>query len=166
MAADATRYHRLQLILGLLGLGVTATFFDTLGVRPLLGRAFAPGEDRPGRLRSVVVSERLWRRRYNSAPDFLGRQIVLNGRPAAVVGVMPASFVFGSQLVELWATLALAPPVRRGPFFLYGIARLKPGISIAQAAAEMDAIAHDVASAIIESTSRANGPPVRRDDRR
>ena len=98
------------------GMGVTGTFFETLGVRPLLGRAFAPGEDQPGRPRSVVLSERLWRRRYNSASDILGRQIVLNGRPAAVVGVMPASFVFGSQLVELWATLALAPPVRRGPF--------------------------------------------------
>jgi putative ABC transport system permease protein len=126
-----------------LGMGVTAAFFDTLGARPLLGRAFAPGEDQPGRPRTVVLSERLWRRRYHSA-DILGRQIVLNARPATVVGVMPASFEFGSRLVEIWATLTLTPPTRRGPFFLYGVARLKPGISVDQAAVEMDAIARDV----------------------
>src|SRR5262249_41381769 len=123
---------------------VTSTFFETLGVRPLLGRAFAPGDDQPGRPPTVVLSERLWRRRYASDPKILGRQIVENGRSATVVGIMPSRFVLGSSQTELWTPLTLTPPVRRGPFFLRGIARLKPGITREQAAAEMDTIAHGV----------------------
>ncbi|HEY7112732.1 MAG TPA: ABC transporter permease [Thermoanaerobaculia bacterium] len=126
------------------GMDVTSTFFETLGVRPLLGRAFAQGEDQPGRPPTVVLSERLWRRRYGSDPKLLGRQIVQDGRPATVVGIMPSRFVFGSSQTELWTPLTLTPPVRRGPFFLRGIARLKPGITREQAAAEMDTIAHGV----------------------
>jgi predicted permease len=139
-------------------MSITSTFFETLGVRPLFGRAFAQGEDQPGHPVTVVLSERLWRRRYASDPNMLGRQIVQNGRPATVVGIMPSGFVFGSSQTELWTPLTLTPPVRRGPFFLRGIARLKPGITREQAAAEMDTIAHEVERANPKDYTRLRFP--------
>ena len=63
------------------GMSVTATFFETLAIRPLLGRTFAADDDQPGRAQTVVISERLWRRRYGSSAAIVGKQIVMNGRP-------------------------------------------------------------------------------------
>ncbi len=128
----------------IVGLGVTATFFETLGVRPLAGRTFASGEDQPGRTPTVVLSERLWRRRYAANPGVLGKVVALNGRPFTVIGVMPAGFQFGQREVEAWTVLTLDPPTRRGPFFLRGIARLKPGVGIEQASAGMQALANQI----------------------
>ena len=127
-----------------IGLSVTSTFFETLGVHPLLGRTFARDEDQPLRTPTVVLSERLWRRRYHSNPNVLGEAVVLNGRPHTIIGVVPDSFEFFQRDVEAWAVLTLNPPSRRGPFFLRGIARLKPGVSLQQASAEMDRIAHEI----------------------
>jgi predicted permease len=148
-ALDATGRNRFTLTGDgaaeqILGLSVTAHFFETLGVRPLTGRTFAEGEDQPGRTPTVVLSERLWRRRYSSDPAVLGKAIALNGRPCTVIGIMPASFEFGQREVEAWATLTLDPPRRRGPFFIEGVARLKPGVSIEKASAEMQGIADQV----------------------
>jgi predicted permease len=127
-----------------IGYRVTASFFDTLGVRPIVGRTFAAGDDEPGRPRGVVLSERLWRRRYGSNPDVLQRSVVLNGRPHTIIGVMPASFEFWQRDPEAWAILPLDPPTRRGPFFLRGVGRLKPGVTVDQAAAEMHLIARQM----------------------
>ena len=127
-----------------IGLSVTATFFDTLGVRPVLGRTFAADEDQPLRTPAVVLSERLWRRRYSASPDVAGKTVVLNGRPHTIIGVVPEGFEFWQRDVEAWAILTLNPPARRGPFFLRGIARLKPGVSIEQASSEMNVIARQV----------------------
>lgn len=129
------------------GLSVSATFFETLGVRPLIGAGFAAGDDQPGKPSTVVVSERLWRKRYGASPSVIGTQVTLNGRTHAVVGVMPASFEFWQSDVEAWAILPLVPPTRRGPFFLRGIARLKPGVTHQQAESEMSLIAQGVAQA-------------------
>ena len=126
------------------GLSVTATFFETLKVRPLLGRIFANGEDQPGRDPTVVLSERLWRKRYASNPDIVGKVVTLEGRPHTVIGVMPASFEFWQRDVEAWAIFPLHPPTRRGPHLLRGVARLRPGVTVAQAAAEMEMIARRV----------------------
>jgi putative ABC transport system permease protein len=126
------------------GLSVTATFFETLGARPLLGRTFASGEDQPGRDPTVVLSERLWRSRYASNPDIVGTRITLEGRPHTVIGVMPASFEFWQREVEVWAVFPLRPPPRRGPHLLRGLARLRPGVTLAQATAEMETIARNV----------------------
>lgn len=126
------------------GLAVTATFFETLGVRPTAGRTFVAGEDQPGRTQTVVLSDRLWRRRYGADPAVLGKTIALNGRPFIAIGIMPPSFQFGSPEVEVWTALTLDPPTRRGPFFLRGIGRLKPGVTLEQAAAEMQTIAAQV----------------------
>ena len=126
----------------IVGAAVTAGFFDVLGVRPLLGRTFSAGEDQPGRAQTVVIGERLWRRRYGSNPGILGKQIALNGRPCTVIGVAPGSFQPGQR--EVWAILTLNPPTRRGPFFLRGIGRLKEGVTVEQAAADMASVARQV----------------------
>ena len=124
------------------GRSVTASFFETLGVRPLLGRTFAPGDDQPGRPPTVLISERLWRRRYGSSSTVVGKDIVMNGRQFSVIGVMPNAFRGGEA--DAWSILTLDPPTRRGPFFLQGIARLRPGVTLDQAAGEMQSIAHGV----------------------
>jgi putative ABC transport system permease protein len=130
----------------IVGLVVTATFFEALGARPLAGRTFAADEDQPGRTATFILSERLWRRRYASNPGMVGKVIALNGRPYTVIGIMPAAFQspFGPRDLELWSILTLDPPRRRGPFFLQGLARLKSGVTIERASAEMNAIAQDV----------------------
>jgi predicted permease len=144
----------------ILGAGATSTFFETLGVRPALGRGFAPGGDQPGRPSTVVLSDRLWRRRYGANPAILGQQILLNGRPYAVIGVMPASFRFGSREADVWAALTLNPPNRRGPFFLRGVARLKPGVTAEQAAAEMSTIGQAVERANPRDYGRLRFPVI------
>ncbi|MGH8637539.1 MAG: ABC transporter permease, partial [Burkholderiales bacterium] len=126
------------------GLSVTATFFETLKARPLLGRTFVNGEDQPGRDPTVVLSERLWRRRYATATDIVGKVIDLEGRPHTVIGVMPASFEFWQRDVEAWAIFPLRPPTRRGPHMLRTLARLRPDVTLAQATAEMETIARNV----------------------
>jgi predicted permease len=126
------------------GLSVTATFFETLGAQPLLGHTFTSGEDQSGREPTVVLSERLWRSRYASDPDIVGKAITLEGRLHIVIGVMPTSFEFWHRGVEAWAIFPLRPPTRRGPHSLRGLARLRPGVTLAQAAAEMETIAHNV----------------------
>jgi putative ABC transport system permease protein len=129
------------------GAQVTAGFFTTLRVRPLLGRGFEPGEDRPGSDRLAVVGEGLWRRRFGGSPGVLGRAIELDGEPHTIVGVMPGSFHFPSPRIELWTNLALVPPTRRGPFFYKGVARLKPGVTLEQAQAETNAIGRGIEQA-------------------
>jgi len=128
----------------LVGMMVTATAFETLKVKPLLGRTFLKGEDQPGQLPTVVLSEGFWRRRYGSDAQVLGKQILLNGSQHTVIGIMPAGVEFGPRDVEAWAILTLVPPTRRGPFFARGLGRLKPGVTVEQAAAEMQAIARQV----------------------
>ena len=143
-----------------IGYSVTSTFFETLGSRPILGRAFTAGEDAPGRDLTVVLSESLWRRRYASNPAVLGKPVVLNGQPHTIIGVMPGAFEFWQRDVEAWAILPLNPPTRRGPFFMRGVARLKPGVTLAQASAEMDAIAREVEQANPRMYTRLRFPVI------
>jgi predicted permease len=118
---------------------VTADFFAALGVQPALGRTFLPNEDQPGSRRIVVLSFNLWQARFGSDPSIVGREIVLNRSNFTVVGVMPRSFLLGPE-TELWANLVLEPPSRRGPYYLTGIARLKPGFTLEQARSDLTAI--------------------------
>ncbi|MGH9627949.1 MAG: ABC transporter permease, partial [Bryobacteraceae bacterium] len=144
----------------IIGLSVTSSFFETLKARLLLGRTFANGEDQPARDPTVVLSERLWRRRYASNPDIIGKAIILEGRPHTVIGVMPASFEFWQRDTEVWAILPLRPPARRGPHFLRGLARLRPGVTVEQAAAEMEMIARNVQRANPKDYSNLRFPVV------
>ena len=121
---------------------VTANFFEVAGTQPALGRAFQPGEDQLGREREVILSDGLWRRRFGADAGIVGRSIRLDDVNHTVVGVMPAVFGF-PQATELWTPLALTPAQRvdRRGQTLQTVARLKPGRTIADAAAEISGIA-------------------------
>jgi putative ABC transport system permease protein len=116
------------------GTYATSRFFAILGVRPVLGRVFEPGDDEPGRTRSVVISERLWQR-HGADPRMVGATVTINGTAHTIVGVVPAGFHYPNRDTEAWAILSLAAPTRRGPYYLRGIARLKPHVSAEQAEA-------------------------------
>jgi len=123
------------------GYQVSANFFDVLSVHPARGRVFQPGEDQPGRQREAVLSDGLWRRRFGADPEILGKPIRLDNENYTVVGIMPEKSEFPIN-AELWTPLALDPEdvhsrTRRR---LEAIGRLKPDLTVAQAAAEIDAI--------------------------
>jgi putative ABC transport system permease protein len=125
-----------------IGHPVEANFFSLLGARPLLGRTFATGEDEAGRDRVVILSYGLWQSKFDGDPKIVGKQIELDSRKYDVIGVMPAGFHFPSQ-AQLWVpqnmdTKSLG---RRGMHWLNVIGRLKPGVSLQQAQAEMTLIA-------------------------
>ena len=120
------------------GARVTANFFDVLGVPPALGKAFAPGDDRPGALRVVVLSHRLWQERLHGDPDAIGRQIDVNDVPRTIIGIMPPRFAYPARQVELWLPLALDPArTRPATLNLIGIGRLKRGVSSEAARADL-----------------------------
>jgi putative ABC transport system permease protein len=127
---------------------VTSDFFSLLDVRPLLGRTFTPDDGKRGAAPVVILSENLWRSRFGADPKILGKSVTLEKRPFTVVGVMPASFrppPFDEGR-STWIPLVQDPLFgpwmpRRGGHWLAVLARMKPGISAAQAQAEMDTIA-------------------------
>ena len=126
------------------GVSATAGFFSALRVQPLMGRGFLPGEDAANASGVVVVSENWWRTSLAADPGILGRKLNLNGVPCTVVGVMPSSFHFPRPPFKLWTNLRLIPPKRRGPFGWRGLARLKPGVTLAQAQMETNGIARQI----------------------
>jgi len=125
---------------------VNANFFPLLGVQPILGRGFLNEEDRPGANKVVVLSHSLWQSRYGGDRNILNRAILLNGEKHTVVGVMPASFQFFAKDVRLWVPIALGQEdwANRGGHYLTVVARLKPGVSVAQAQADMNAVMHRI----------------------
>ena len=129
------------------GAWTTSAFFSTLGVSPLLGRGFLPNEDAPAAERVAVLSEGFWRSHFNADSRILGRSITLNARSYTIVGVMPASFQFPNQTMQVWVTYPLTPPTRRGPYFLHGLVRMPPSMLIQQARAELAGIAVRVKAA-------------------
>ena len=113
---------------------VATNFFETLGANPAHGRIFLPEEERPGSPRVALISDAFWRRHFAASPQALGRAIILDGESHTIVGVMPAALNFPSRDTEIWTALQLAPPKTWGPsWFLTGIGRLKPGVTLAQA---------------------------------
>ena len=125
------------------GKKVSGSFFNLLGVAPQLGRGFLVEEDQPGRNQVVVLSHRLWQRRFAGDPNIVGKTLTLNGQPNQVVGVMPAQFEFPSRDAELWVPIAFTneQAANRGRHYLQIIGRLKPGVTLQQAQAEMNTIA-------------------------
>jgi predicted permease len=128
----------------LAGLQVSQSMFPLLGVAPLLGRTFAAGEDQPGSEHEVVLSYRLWQRRFDGDAQVLGRPIVLDGQTFTIIGVMPSGFKFApfwATRAELWVALALGDHLHlRGGNSLRVFARLKPGVPLSVARAEVAAI--------------------------
>lgn len=126
---------------------VSRNFFEVLGVSPLLGRTFAPGEDVAGKQRVAVVSYAFWQRQLGGDPAVVNRMIQLNGRDFLVAGVLPASFSFDNTSPDCWMPMVLnfadVREVRR-PHYLHVVARLKPGVSIDAARADLVGIAKDL----------------------
>jgi putative ABC transport system permease protein len=131
------------------GTRTTASLFHTLGVAPLIGRAFTEVEQLdPERAATIaVLSYGLWQRRFGGDPGILNRKIRLNGRDTEVIGVMPPEFHYPSRDYELWEPLYYPPEeIRdRSDLSYTSVARLRPGITIEQARAQMDAIGADLA---------------------
>jgi len=119
--------------------------FDLLGVTPALGRTFREEEDQPGQGNVIVISHGLWQRRFAGDPGVLGRTITLSGVPVTIIGVMPPDFYFPNREVEFWRPIALPANPTRGGHYLAVVARLKPGVTVQQADAEMKAIAERLA---------------------
>ena len=125
------------------GVRVSAGFFDVLGIKPLLGRTFFPEEEILGKNYEVVLSYGLWQRRYGGDPGIIGKTIKVDGESYTAVGVMPREFrfQFWSNLRQLWVPVGYTEGDRgRGSHSFVSIARLKSGVTVAQARAEMDTI--------------------------
>ena len=139
------------------GLQVSTDMLDVLGVPPLAGRAFVPREDEPGRDRVVILTHGLWQRRFGGDPSLVGRPISLDGEPYIVAGVMPAGFRFApfwQTRAELFVPLRLAHRMHdRDGRSLRLFARLKDGVTVAQAQAEMSAVAASLARAYPKSNT-------------
>ena len=121
---------------------LTVAAFRALGVEPALGRGFREGDDRPGAEPVVLLGDTLWRERYGSSPAIVGTAIRANGVMRTVIGVMPPKFAF-PILESLWTPLPIDPVARprgQGPVYQL-VARLKPGVTVAQAKAQAVAIA-------------------------
>jgi len=133
---------------------VTADFFPLLGVNPILGRTFTESEEQPGAGPVALISEGLWRRKFGAAADVLGKSLTLDGKDFTIVGVIPAGFrlltpSFQEQdvyaPVRQWTNPLLMK--RSAGLGIHGIGRLKPGVTIAQARADMAEVTRNLATA-------------------
>ena len=149
---------------------ISAGFFEILGVNPLLGRTFTAEEDSLGANPVVMISEALWRRKFGSRPDIIGQRLVLDDVGRTVVGIVPSSFHLriqnfqrGEPLIEAYTPVGEynEPKFYNGRasgWGLDGIGRLKPGVTLEQARADMERVSRDLAAAYpdIDSDKRAN----------
>jgi predicted permease len=120
---------------------VTASFLTTLGVRPAVGRNFTEEEDRPGGAAVAILSDALWRRRYGGDPTIVGKAIQVDGTTREVVGIMPADFRFPEAETELWLPMGVdRANLTTGNFNRNAIGRLRPGVTVGAAEAEMQPI--------------------------
>ena len=132
----------------LLSLAATADFFPSLGVSPAHGRVFKPEEFEPGADNVIVLSDRLWARRFGNDPNIVGQRIQLDGKTVEIVGVMPPGFehpiLWGP--IDIWQPLTFTPEKKtnRGNNYLSSFGRLKPGVPIRQAEQSMIALAANI----------------------
>jgi predicted permease len=145
-----------------MGVWATASLFPVMGVEPIMGRPFSAEEEEPGKDLVAVISQGLWQRRFGGDPNIIGQPISLNGVNRTVVGVMPASFVFPQKDTELWIPLAVSPQRKqaRNSFSLKSVGRLKPGVTIEQARADMGAIGNRLDEQYFHSGYGANIVPL------
>ncbi len=125
------------------GAYVTDGFFESLGVRPLHGRIFDAAETATPDGKVVLLGHGVWTRRFGADPSIVGKSVRLSGEAYTVVGVMPAAFRLPESASDFWAPLAFGPEIarQRGAHYLDVVARLKPGVSVADADAEIRTIA-------------------------
>src|SRR5208282_2481195 len=127
---------------------ISANFFEVLGVAPKLGRTFLSEEEQVGKDQVIILSYGLWERRYASDPNVLGKKLKVDGKTYEIIGVMGKGFDYPKP-AEAWVPLALDLQHRaiRDARYLWVLARLKPQVSVAQAAAEMRTISAQEAQA-------------------
>ncbi len=124
-----------------IGQQVTPSFFQTLRATPALGRTFLEAEGKAGNEQVVILSHSFWREKFGMRRDVLGENVVMNGKPYAVVGVMPPNFDFPRRAIKLWVPAALDTPLFQenlDAHFLRAIGRLKPGVTPQQLKAEIE----------------------------
>jgi len=130
------------------GAQVSANLLPLLGVNPVLGRHFLTEEHEPDHSRVVILSHASWQRRFGGDPQLIGQGITLDGANHMVVGVMPQGFRFPGAEAEIWRPIAITNADlsndERGSHWLRSVARLKPGVTMAQAQAEMDVLARSL----------------------
>ena len=129
------------------GASVSAGFFHTLGVTPVLGRDFHPGEDQPSAPRTVLLSYAAWQRRFGGRKDALGQTVNLDGNPSTIIGVLPRDFHFAPvEPADFWASERSTDGCEknRGCHNLFGVARLKPGVSFDAAFADIKTVAQNL----------------------
>ena len=134
---------------------ISSGYFRVLGLRPARGREFDFSEERPGNGNVVILSDRLWRNQFGAAADILGRKLLLDSQPFTVVGVMPPgvdhpgnsynSVAYGDT-VDAWTAFTFEGNPSRGPHYVEGIGRLKPGVTVQQAASDFNGIMTELAS--------------------
>lgn len=139
---------------------VTHDFFRTLGVAPAVGRDFLPEDDRPGATQAIILSDTIWKRDFGGRTSVINQAVRVNGRAGVIIGVMPPKFQF-PQNEQLWIPVNTEFPVRprndRNINFVDVIGRLKPGVSIDQAQAEVTTIAQRFAAAYPENQTYSRG---------
>jgi len=125
---------------------VSPHYFDIFGVKPVLGRTFAADEDQLGKERVAVLSHALWDSQFGADPNVVGRTILLDGQPHTVIGVLPAGGAFDRAFSQIWRPLAFEPQNMTRNFHWFGaFAKLKRGVTLKQATAQMDAIGARIA---------------------
>jgi predicted permease len=132
---------------------VSSEFFEQLGINPVLGRIFAPDEDRIGAAPTVMITEGFWKRKFGSALGVLGKNVTLDAKDYTIIGVIPATFDLLGSLrsqevyapIGQWSNSLLMN--RAAGLGIHGIGRLKPGVSIEQARADMERVTRNLAAA-------------------
>jgi putative ABC transport system permease protein len=143
-----------------LGAAVSADYFPLLRVKPVLGRVFTHDEDKPGAPSVIVISHGLWQRRFGGDPNIIGREVNIGGK-TTVVGVMPAGFQFpiSNEQQDFWEPIFSAAFMTkdlrevRGQRILSVIGRLKPGVTVAEAKADLDLLSHQIEQQSPESNT-------------
>ena len=142
------------------GYMISASFFDTLGTVPVLGRTFRVDDDQIGAAPVVVLSGGFWKRKFGSSPDVIGKPITLNGTAYTIVGVIPDTFTFYGNMRDVYTPIGQwnDPSFRdrRISVGTHAFGRLKPGVAVAQAQAEMNEVARNLAIAFPEADAGHN----------
>jgi putative ABC transport system permease protein len=131
-----------------LGAQVSAELFPMLGASAQLGRVFTPAEDKPGATPTVVIGGGFWQQRFGGDPNIVGRRLNLDAKPYTIVGVMPASFDFPEHM-QFWIPAGLSYEAwnkrPRSNHFMEAVGEMKPGVTMARAQSELEAIANELA---------------------
>ena len=132
---------------------VSPEFFPLFKTNPVAGRVLQADDMQKGREPAVVISHALWQRRFGGTQDVVNREVILNGKPATIVGIMPAGFTYPSDC-ELWRPFPLEPTKEaRDNRFLSVVTRLKPGVTLSQAQTEIDTVNQRLAQSYAETNS-------------